>query len=113
MIFLLIFTGMGSVSIDFPTSTTNKLLQQAAAASVDWAWRLQSAIIFINQMVEKVYHKHYILHILHIYIYYIYYILYIYITYITYIYVWSSSESRQMICGCWNPQSSKTRQKPQ
>ena len=70
MIFLLIFIGMGSVSINFPTSTTNKLLQQAAAASVDWAWRVQSAIIFINQMVEKVYHKHYILHIyiLHIYI---------------------------------------------
>jgi len=38
MIFLLIFTGMGSVSIDFPTSTTNKLLQQAAAASAAWAY---------------------------------------------------------------------------
>ena len=63
------------------------LLQQAAAASVDLAWRVQSAIIFINQMVDKVYHKHYIYNYITYYIYvYIYiYIIYIYI-YIIYIY---------------------------
>ena len=38
-------------------------------------------------MVEKVYHKHYILHILHIYIYYIYYT-YIYILHILHIYIY-------------------------